>query len=400
MESKSVRTLVLMVGLVTMGWGYPTGPGPYHLASGDINRDGFDDVVVVCRGELLLPSEKRPANDTVTVYFTKGSKELVERREYSVGFGPYTALVRDLDGDGLLDLAVVNFQANDGRHLSILWGTRESPYLGEAEAVAIPGDHVYDKQRTAGGEPVYPVPGLTSIAALRPARAGAGGGGVVDLVAVAWSSDFFVVMRNQGRRRFAMTLYPLPPGPRDVAVADLNGDGREDLAFTIYSANLVEVWHGVKGGRFQKGQVFYSQGHTPYHLKAGDLDGDGWADLVVGNRGPSDNVAVFRNEKGRFRFAGSWRPGTAKKGETTADEIRDVLLHDVDGDGKLDLLAACHVSHKVVQWAGTGRGEFGKAFGAARTRVFPGQGPRTLLPVGGRIAVGLFDSNELQWLEW
>jgi len=398
MESKSVTALAWLAWLAMASsvWAYPTGPGPYHLASGDINRDGFDDVVVVCRGELLLPSERRPANDTLTVYFTRGSKELVERREYGVGFGPYTALVRDLDGDGLLDLAVVNFQANDGRHLSILWGMREAPYLGEAQPVAISGDHVYDKQRTDGGEPIYPVPGLTSIAALRSARAG----GVVDLVAVAWSSDFFVVMRNQGRRRFAMTLYPLPPGPRDVAVADLNGDGREDLAFTIYSANLVEVWRGGKDGRFKKGQVFHSQGHTPYHLKAGDLDGDGWVDLVVGNRGPSDNVAVFRNEKGRFRFAGAWRPGTAKKGETTADEIRDVLLHDVDGDGKLDLLAACHVSHKVVQWTGTGRCEFGKAFGETRTRMFPGQGPRTLLPVGERIAVGLYDSNELQWLEW
>lgn len=384
--------LALALALTGIGWSLPTGPGPYHLASGDFNRDGFDDVVVVCRGELLLPSEKRPGNDTITVYFTKGSRELVDRRDFGVGFGPYTALVRDLDADGLLDVAVVNFQANDGRHLSILWGTREAPYLAAEAPVTIAGDHVYDKQRTADGAPIYPVPGLTSIAALPNGKAGP-----VDLVLVAWSSDFFAVLRNQGGRRFSPRLYPLPPGPRDVAVADFNRDGIADLAFTIYSANLVEVWLADKRGAFRRDQVFYSQGHTPYHLKAGDLDGDGFADLVVGNRGPSDNVAVFRNEKGRLRFAGSHRPGTPRKGETTADEIRDVLLHDVDGDGKLDLLAACHVSHKVVAWLGTGGKAYGKAFGEPKTVVFPGQGPRTLLPVAGRIAVGLYDSNELLW---
>jgi hypothetical protein len=378
--------LLILLG-AALAQAYPTAPGPYHLASGDLNRDGFADIVVVCRGELLLPSEKRPANDTVTVYFTQGSPELVKRQDFTVGFGPYTALLRDLDKDGFLDLAVVNFQANDGRDLSILWGQAKEPFLGAADSIQIPGQHAYDKSRTRTGAPVYPTPGLTSIAALDQG-----------LVAVAWSSDFFVVLRPQGKRRFVPKLYPLPPGPRDVAVADFNRDGHADLAFTIYSSNLIEVWLGDARGSYRRDQVFHSQGHIPYHLKAADLDGDGFPDLAVGNRGPSDNVAIFRNEKGRFRFIGAHQPGTPRKGEATADEIRDVLLHDMDGDGHLDLLAACHISHKVVIWPGTGLSGFGQAFGGPKTISFPGKGPRTLLPVSGRIAVGLFDSNELMWL--
>jgi hypothetical protein len=371
---------------------HSTAPGPYHLASGDLNRDGFPDLIVVCRGELLSPKEKRPANDTITVYFTAGSAEPVNRQDFGVGFGPYTAVVQDLDGDGFLDVAVVNFQANDGRHLSILWGQAQAPFLAPETPVSIAGEHVYDKQRNGAGDPIYPTPGLTSIAVLDTNRDRR-----PDLAVVAWSSDFFAILRNEGQRRFSQQLYPLPPGPRNVAVADFNRDGIADLGITIYSSNLVEVWLGDKAGRFRREQQFHSQGHIPYHLKAGDVDGDGYPDLVVGNRGPSDNVVLFRNEKGRLRFAGSFSTDTRLPGESTADELRDVLLHDVDGDGHLDLLAAGHVSHKVILWRGTGKTGFGQAFGPPQSQIFPGKGPRTLLAVGGRIAVGLFDANEWTW---
>jgi hypothetical protein len=374
----------------TFGAQLPTGPGPYHLSRGDINRDGFPDLVIPCRGELRLPSEKQPANDTITVYFTAGSPQPVERKDFKVGFGPYTAVVSDLDKDGFLDVIVVNFQSNDGRHLTILWGQQEAPYLSSGVSLSITGDHVYDKSRTRSGEPIYPAPGLTSIAAVD-----ANGDGRTDLIGVAWSSDFFVVLTNQGHRRFTQRTFLLAPGPRDVAAADFNRDGIVDLAFSIYSANLVEVWLGDGKGGFVHRQTFHSQGHTPYHLKAGDLDSDGYPDLVVGNRGPSDNVAAFRNEHGLFRFNGSYLTGTRHAGEATEDEIRDVMLFDADQDGKLDLLAACHISHKVITWAGTGNTDFGRGFREPAVQEFPGKGPRALIDLGGRIAVALFDANEV-----
>jgi hypothetical protein len=327
----------------------------------------------------------------LTVYYTQGSPEATRRRDYSIGFGPYTAVIADLDGDKNPDVAVVNFQANDGRDLSILWGTGNTQEpLAPAVHLAMQGaPFAYDKSRYANGSPVYPTPGLTSIAALDANRDGR-----LDLAVVAWSSDFFAVLVNEGRRRFRQVRYPLPPGPRDVAVADFNGDGRADLAFTIYSANLVEIWAGTANGGFQRSETLLSQGAIPYHLKAGDLNQDGRPDLVVGNRGPSDNGAVFLNENGRFRWIGSFQPGTPKKGEMTADEIRDVLLADFDQDGILDLAAACHVSHKLVTWRGTGKTGFGESFTGRQVREYPGKGPRSVTYTGGQLWLALFDSNE------
>ncbi|HWB96525.1 MAG TPA: VCBS repeat-containing protein [Bryobacteraceae bacterium] len=386
---------LIIFGLLMLSGFRPTSSEPYFVAAGDLNGDGQPDAVLPCRGELLSPKAARPANDVLTVYLTKGSAEPVERHDFRVGFGPYSAAIGDLDGDGRPDVAVTNFQANDGRDLSILYGAKDpARALDEAVSVSVEGAPFrYDNSLDAAGNPVYPTPGLTSVAMADLNRDGR-----LDMAAVAWSSDFFVVFLNQGGRQFRQQRFPLPPGPRDIAIADFDGDGKPDLAVTLYSSNQVQVWKGDGRGGFRVQQNFYSHGSTPYHLKAADVDRDGRVDLVVGNRGPSDNVAVFRNEPGGFRIIGSYRPGTPKKGEMTADEIRDVLVADWNGDGIPDLVAACHVSSKVVVWEGTGSAAFGKTFRSRKVLAFPGKGPRSVQWVSSRLAVAFFDSNEFGWI--
>lgn len=369
---------------------HKTSNGPYFSTLADLDGDGNPDAILPCRGELKLPSEKVPANDMLTVLYTAGTKQPHVRRDYTIGYGPYTAVAADLDADGRKDVVVVNFQANDGRDLSILWGGGAGEWLSPAVHLRVEGaPFTYGKSLTKTGAPVYPTPGLTSVTAVDVNRDGR-----LDMVAVAWSSDFFVVFENLGGRKFRQRRYPLLPGPRDVAAADFNGDGITDLAFTIYSCNLIEVWKGDGRGGFSPWQRFHSQGYVPYHLKSGDVDRDGRVDLVIGNRGPSDNVVVFLNKADGFRFAGSYSPGTPKKGEMTADEIRDLLLYDEDGDGILDLAAVCHVSHKLVRWRGTGSGEFGQAFRDRETVLFEGKGPRSLSRLVEGLAVAFYDSSE------
>jgi hypothetical protein len=395
---KSILLALALAGVVTLVAErnslelLPTAMEPYFVAAGDLNGDGHADLVLPCRGELLSPRLKRPANDTITIYLTQGVDEPVRRRDVQVGFGPYTAAVTDLDGDGLSDVVVANFQSNDGRDVSILYGSPDRERLLEP-AVSLkvePASLPYLNLRNSEGEPVYPTPGITSIAI-----ADLNHDGIPDIAAVGWSVDKLFVFFNQGHRRFRQTSYPLPPGPRDLAIGDFNGDGNPDIAMTLYSSNQVTVWTGDHNGKFRPWQTFFSQGSTPYHLKAADVDRDGRLDLVVGNRGPSDNVAVFRNKGDRFEFIGSYQPGTPKKGETTADEIRDVLVTDWNGDGIPDLIAACHVSSKLVLWEGTGQAGFGRTFDRRHVLEFPGKGPRSVIPFGGGLAVAFFDSNEL-----
>lgn len=382
----------------------PTCTGPYQMSSGDVNGDGLPDLIVPCRGELLSPREARPANDQLTIYLNPGKDGEWVRRDFTVGFGPYHSEVGDLDGDGLPDVVVPNYQSNDGRDIAILYGAADREKLFEPTTYITLDDQdlVNEYGLDSDGEPRYPTPGLTSVII-----ADVNGDGRKDIVAVSYQSNVFFVLLNEGNRQFRPIRYPqqaapydqLLGGPRDIAAADYDGDGVLDLAFSMYESNLIEVWKGDGKGGFSPWRRSPSFGRIPYHLKAGDLDGDGRPDIVVGNRSTSDNVVVLRNGEDRFVYDGSLRPETAKRAEVTADEIRDVYLADLDGDGILDLVAAARASNKVVFWRGTGTTGFNKAFIDRRVAEFPGKGPRGIAVLPGAIAVIFYNSSEVAILD-
>ncbi|MDX1934525.1 MAG: VCBS repeat-containing protein [Capsulimonadales bacterium] len=386
----------------------PTGAYPYHVSLADFNRDGTEDIVVACRGDLKPTRLERPANETITVYLSRGNGGY-QRFDETVGFGPYTTRIADMDGDGRLDIVVANFQAADGRDLTILYGAKSGNAPFEAARhYKMEGEGNSDhKAYNSQGEIIYGMPGLTSLTIADFNR-----DGKPDIATVAWTSDFLYLLHNNGKRGFKQTRFVTPPGPRDIAAADFDRDGKMDVAMTLYSSNLVDVRLN-DGKGFVPWRTFSSYGNIPYHLRAGDIDGDGRPDLVVGNRDGTDNVTVFHNERDRFRFAGSLPIGTDDDYLKTADEIRDVHLADVDGDGVLDLLAACHVSHKLVFWRGT-KGSLVLSppipYGSALSQValppcaaftdrkilnFPKKGPRALATTKSTLVLGFSDTDEV-----
>jgi hypothetical protein len=199
------------------------------------NGDGHPDLFLPCRGELLSPREKRPANDNATINLTDGRPDLVRRQDVPVGFWPYTAVIGDLDGDGLNDVVVANFQSNDGRDISILYGSPDRKKVAGTRGVRASGPPSlpYLNLRDAEGQPVYPTPGLNSVAITDFHHDGR-----PDLAAVGWSVDKLLVFLNDGQRRFRQASYSVPPGPSDLAMAEFNGDGNPDIAVTLYSTNL------------------------------------------------------------------------------------------------------------------------------------------------------------------
>ena len=161
------------------------------------------------------------------------------------------------------------------------------------------------------------------------------GDGKLDL-ATANAFDMTVsVLLNRGDGRLQVKLdYQTGDWPLSVAIGDLNSDGKLDLATANFNANTVSVLLNIGEAGFQPRRD-YATGDipdsAPRSVALGDLNGDGMPDLVTANGG-ADTVAVLLN-----RGDGSFR---AKVDYRTGRDPASVAISDLNGDGKLDLATA------------------------------------------------------------
>ncbi|MDB5334621.1 MAG: hypothetical protein JWN70_240, partial [Planctomycetaceae bacterium] len=128
--------------------------------------------------------------------------------------------------------------------------------------------------------------------------------------------------------------------PRAVAIGDLNGDGKPDVAVTITSSSKVSVYlntttTGSSTATFAPKSDFIT-GNTPYAVQIGDLNGDGKPDLATTNFfGRSVSVLLNTTPTGA-----SSATFATKHDFTVLDNPYYVSFADINGDGRPDLVVA------------------------------------------------------------
>jgi hypothetical protein len=178
-------------------------------------------------------------------------------------------------------------------------------------------------------------------------------------------------------------------GPTAVEAADLDGDGRADLAAALYLTDTISVHFGTGGGFALPVAIGVADG--PYALAVADLDANELLDLVTSNDlGRSLSVALqgpprafapaaavpvevgaprgvaaghldgdefldlaVGGELGLEIFTGDGAGGFAPaRFIATAAEFEAVKIVDLDGDGRDDLVAADRIGNAIAVYPG------------------------------------------------
>src|SRR5439155_1298688 len=168
--------------------------------------------------------------------------------------------------------------------------------------------------------------------------------GILDLaVTNAWSNDVSVLLGNGDGTFQAPRSFAVGSSPLSAAVADINGDGRLDLAVANYGnpsvgdlGNVV-VLLGNGDGTFQPALPF-TVGTNPESVVVGDFNRDGKLDLAVANF-HSNSVSVLINTSGppapAYTLSASPSSVTVTQGSTGTSTITVSPLNGFTGSVNL-----------------------------------------------------------------
>ncbi|NIA13580.1 MAG: hypothetical protein GWP08_05820 [Nitrospiraceae bacterium] len=318
------------------------GPNPSAIVALDLNEDGLPEIVTADIGTMGDPRQEKPANDELCLLVATGDLTYEDHPRLRTGFAPYAIVTANIDALKAPDLVVASFLATGNNDVALFRNMGdnlfEPSYLSAPDALL-----TYERTRDADDEPVFTVPGVTSVAVrdFNHDRYN-------DVVATGWASDVLLYFPGQANTKFGEpVILDAKGGPRDIKIADFDGDQEADLVVTLYSAHEVGLWRGDGKGAFEPAARFGSRGRLPTKVQVADFNGDKKLDLAVSHCYSDDSVVLFFGDGG-FSFAVSQEILLGEAREVLEHEIRDLLVRDLNADGKIDLAVACYGSSQVL----------------------------------------------------
>jgi uncharacterized protein (DUF2141 family) len=357
--TKSATAMVSISPINFTSQNYPAGNSPSGVVVADFNGDGKLDIAVADNGD---PSTGD--NGGVSILLGNGDGTFQPAKLVSAGKNPISLVVGDFNNDGKQDLLVTDE------------GDRSTGGNGSISLLLGNGDGTFQAPITlsAGSEPASLVVGDFN------------GDGNLDFAVTDANSGVYVFLGNGDGTFKTPTLIQTGNAPIVLVAHDFNGDGKLDLAVAGSPLSdfesSVSVLLGNGDGTFAKPVLYTTDEALQTSIAAGDLNGDGKADLAVTSFEctfgfcNSDNLMLLGNGDGTFQPL----QGILSNHSTSAPF--SAHIGDVTGSGKSDL---------VEVW--------GRVFFGPCMCVLPGNGDGTFQGVlsfaadQGPFAVAIGDFN-------
>jgi peroxiredoxin len=295
------------------------GSSARKVAVGDANHDGHPDIFVAQHESYeiveLLGDGRGGFKPAPASPFVAASGPHVHPRAHT-----HAITTGDINGDGNLDILTTN--ANDNS-VSVLLGDGKGGFVPSGASPIKAGRHPYDTVL------------LNDV----------NNDGKADLITPNLTGAAVMVMLGDGNAGFKPepgAPFALGPRPGYVVVADFNDDGKTDLVATHDDDPLVAVLLGDGMGGFNPAPGSPLRPPNPvWGVAVADLNGDGKKDLAMGAQLDHGVTIMLGDGKGGF-VTGANAPMPAGK------RANYVATADLNRDGKPDVVASSYGSGEIT----------------------------------------------------